>query len=166
MITHFFKRHISQFHKILITVIVVCLFLSIFLYIKEGPGKRFVFVFESMDYDSLYTEERWMQTDSPLTKDDFVIKELLLGPETYRYKALFKNGTKSLFNYREGNSIYVNLSEDASMQDESTSNTQKACELMRLNIKHLVRGIKNVTIFIAGNEICGKDFVKANDLAK
>ena len=150
------KMNISPFQKILIEVIIFCLFCSIGLYLKNRPGDRYVFAFESMDKNGLWTEERWMPLNTELSKDEFVTEELLLGSQTYRFRPLFKNGTKALFNYRDGDSIYINLSENAAMQDESASTTQKACELMQFNIKHLVRGIKNVTIFIAGHEIPNK----------
>jgi len=148
------------FQKIIILVFIFSLVVSLLLYVINNPGKRYVFLYESMDNNSLYTEEHWMKHLTPLKPEQFIAEELILGPKTDRYRPLFQYGTKILSCYKDGDTIIVNLSEDAAVQKGSASTTEDAWKLMQRNIKRLVKGVKNVTFFIAGHQVTKESFVK------
>jgi hypothetical protein len=114
-----------------------------------------------MDSKSLYTEEHWIKKSTPLKPEQLIIEELIFGPETDRYKPLFQYGTKILFCYKDSHTIMLNLSENAAMQKGSSSTTEEAWKLMQRNIKRLVKGVKNVTFFIAGHQVTKECFEKS-----
>ena len=130
--------------------IVLGLFLSAFiasavLYSKRQAVVRRILYYPSYDSDLLCAEARYLpanplQGDYNPPKADaaLFLDELLLGPMTNRYKRIFPRGTKALYCFEKGATLYVGVSEEALQGGEGLT-VREAVDLLRLNI------VKNFT---------------------
>ena len=81
------------------------------------------------------------------------LEELLLGPVSHRFMDVFEPGTKLLSCYVENDTLYVNLSMDALFPSSTTSDFDMASELLVYNVEKNFREIKQVELFVEGNNI-------------
>ncbi len=140
--------------KILMYVVVGVFIVSLTLYFVFSPGSRATFIFESMDNDVLYLEHRYIPRNTAQESISYFVDELLLGPISNRYKPLFANGTRALSCFvNEDNVLYINLNEKAIFQEDESSETLFACELLKKNVLKNYKYVDNIKVFIMGNLI-------------
>ena len=81
------------------------------------------------------------------------IDELLLCSTVERTKMIFSSGTKVVSCFQRGTVLYLDLSEDLLVIDDSSYPIEKGIELLNLNIKRNFSDIETIELFI------GKKFV-------
>ena len=130
--------------------------ISLFFYLRknsEYDSVRRIFVFESYDTAEKSMEVRYLhKKDGEEAVREFV-EELLLGPETDRYIRLFPYGTKLISCFIRDGVLYTDLSEEAALSMSGTSETYKACALLRENVMQNFGDLKDYRIFMMGNEV-------------
>jgi len=80
-------------------------------------------------------------------------EDLLLGPQTDRYRPLFPIGTK-LVSFFKGNdgTVYIDLSEEAALQKRTSSQTAVACKLLEQNLRKNYN-MHKISISIGGHTV-------------
>ncbi len=147
----YFKDNMNVQLKIALTGLIVIL-ISLTVFLINSPGKRAIFIFESMDSNRLYSEHRYIPNDTLQGELQYYVDELLLGPISNRYKPLFAHGTKTLSCFlTEDNILYIHLNEKALFQGNSSSETLKACELLKKNVLKNHKYVDSIRVFIMGN---------------
>ncbi len=139
------------------TIIFSCIFIaavsiSLISIAAAKADNRFVFLFESLDDSDLHLEVRYINT---VPGDDDVtcfVKELLLGPMTNRYRPLFSKTTTVQSCFIRDGILYIDLSEEALLQEGASSETEKACSLLKENISSNFKEVADTKIFISGIE--------------
>lgn len=148
-----FKLALSAFHKKLFIGIAALFVFSLALYIIFYPGSRKLFLFESLDKNAVYAEARYIPKKHFRSSIRFFTDELLLGPESDRYRPLFAKGTRALDFFKGTDGVlYINLNEKAVLQSGSSSATHTACKLLAQNLRKNYN-VRNIQITIMGNEI-------------
>lgn len=130
--------------------------ISLFFYIKknsEHDSVRRIFVFESYDTAEKSMEVRYLHKKEGEEAVREFVEELLLGPETDRYIRLFPYGTKLISCFIRDGILYTDLSEEAALSMDGTSETYKACTLLRENVMKNFGDLKDYRIFMMGNEV-------------
>ena len=116
-----FKLTISTLHKKLFIAIAALFVFSLALYIIFYPGSRKLFLFESLDKSAVYAEARYIPRKHFRSSMRFFTDELLLGPQSDRYRPLFAQGTRALDFFKGADGVlYVNLNEKAVLQNGSS----------------------------------------------
>lgn len=155
-ITHTVNNRIQFFSKLqraLLLVLIFSFVLSLILYLAFYPGTRKLFLFESLDKKGTFAESRFIPRDHPYTQAHWFTEDLLLGPQTDRYRPLFPIGTK-LVSFFKGNdgTVYVDLSEEAALQKRTSSQTAAACKLLEQNLRKNYN-MHKISISIAGHKV-------------
>ena len=142
------KNKLNVLSILSLSLMTVALVVSVCLYFSN---------FQSLDDSKLYTEVRYI---SKYTKNQELsvsveqfLEELLLGPVSHRFMDVFEPGTKLLSCYVENDTLYVNLSMDALFPSSTTSDFDMASELLVYNVEKNFREIKQVELFVEGNNI-------------
>ena len=133
-----------------ISLIAVSFILSLSLYLSMNYVNRRVFVFEGLDRNRLYVEDRFYPNVKNVDKVELYVSELVLGPVGNRYKNLFRPGTKVVSCFARGKNLYVELSKDALIPEKNTTEFSKAVKLLKKNVRRNFHGIKNVHLYIDG----------------
>ncbi len=109
------------------------------------------FYFYSYDKKGLCTEKRTLRKkDCAYDEVKQFIDDLLLGPETNRYKAVFANDTKLEFLVIKGTELHVGLSKDALYVTEETFDLKNSLQLLRENIVKNFTRFNKIYIYIDG----------------
>ena len=130
--------------------------ISLFFYLRkvaEYDSVRRIFVFESYDSAEKSMEVRYLHKKEGEEAVREFIEELLLGPETDRYIRLFPYGTKLVSCFIRDGVLYTDFSEEASLSRNGTSETEKACALLRENVMQNFSDLIDYRIFMMGNEV-------------
>ena len=80
--------------KVVFFSLVIIFFISLTLFFLQGYGHRKVFLFESLDEEGLFAENRYYPRNKYIDDVELYVSELLLGPIGERYKLIFPRGTK------------------------------------------------------------------------
>ena len=143
-----------------IIILAVSIFLvagiSLFFFLRrngEYDSVRRIFIFESYDTAEKSMEVRYLHKKEGEEAVREFVEELLLGPESDRYIRLFPYGTKLLSCFIRDGILYTDLSEEGALSREGTSDTEKACALLKENVMRNFSGIKDYRIFMMGNEV-------------
>lgn len=151
------KNKLNVLSILSLSLMTVALVVSVCLYFSKDRGERHVLYFQSLDDSKLYTEVRYI---SEYTKNQELsvsvkqfLEELLLGPVSHRFMDVYEPGTKLLSCYVENDTLYVNLSMDALFPSSTTSDFDMASELLVYNVEKNFREIKQVELFVEGNNI-------------
>jgi len=138
-----------------------CLFLalgtSLFFYIwrtKDAGSVRRVFIFESYDTAEESMEVRYL----PVAKDEEAsvrefIEELILGPMSDRYIRLFPYGTKLLSCFIRDGVLYTDFSEEAALSTIGVTETERACNMLKENVRQNFKDLTEHKVFMMGNEV-------------
>jgi hypothetical protein len=140
-------------HIVLLTSIVVVIAVALFLSVGNRAGDRREFYFLSYDDDKLHTEVRFLPQESVQGSVNLFIDELLLGPLTDRYRILFSQGTRVRSCIQNGNTLYLDLSEEALFNIDPAPPVRTAVDILEQNIKQNFSSINAVEIFIAGKKV-------------
>lgn len=86
------------------------------------------------------------------------VEDLLLGPFTNRYKAIYSRGTKVEYCFLRDKILYVGLSAEALKTDSEIKDIRDGAFLIRENIVKNFTSINKICIFIDGVEVSGEEF--------
>ncbi|MBQ9630866.1 MAG: GerMN domain-containing protein [Treponema sp.] len=117
------------------------------------PGVRHTFMFQSFDDDSLRMEVRYLPRNPVQGRLSLFVDELLLGPETERFRPLFTRGTRAESCFLRDGTLYVTLSTDLLTEGNGALPLKKGFSLFKKNILHNFRNIKQIDIFVDGKLI-------------
>ncbi len=147
----------NSFERKILFVVIALFTVSCAFYIFFNTGSKTIFIFESMDSESLYCETRYVPRDNIQGDLHFFVDELLLGPISNRYRPLFANDTKvlSCFLSEEG-TLYINLNENALFAGNESSKTTLAVDLLKKNVLKNYKYVDNIDVFIMGNLVAQK----------
>lgn len=126
-------------------------------FIHSNKVRRICF-FRSFDSDRVCTETRYfpkMERNEAVTA---FVEELLLGPFTNRYKAIYSRGTKLEFCFAKEKVLYVGLSAEALRTDNEITDIRGNADLIRKNIVKNFTNFNKICIFIDGVEVSGEEF--------
>ena len=133
-----------------VLLIVLSFVLSLILYLSMNYVYRQVFVFEGLDKNRLYVEERFFPSVKNVDKVELYVSELVLGPIGNRYKNLFAPGTKVKSCFVRGKNLYVELSKEALIPEKNTTEFSMAVKIFEKNIRRNFHKIKNIHLYIDG----------------
>ena len=135
---------------ILLFLLIITFAISLICFFSNGYSYRKTFLFEGLDKDCLFAENRFFPSVKNVDKVELYVSELVLGPVGNRYKNLFEPGTKVNSCFVKNHVLYVDLSSQALFASKNTSELSKAVPLFRKNIKKNFSSIKDVKLFIDG----------------
>lgn len=160
-----YLKSIRFFTKVLIILGISTFILSfVSIFIWGNPLTKNI-IYESMDSKKLQVEKRYIPS-SVENKLTWYVNELILGPFSERNKLLFPHGTKVLSCFVSEGVLYLDLSEEALLQAGISSETKTGCELLVKNIKRNFSNIKQVNVFMMGNEVYKTDTEKPMEYKK
>ncbi len=151
------KYNIHTQYVIAFIIIAILLTISLVMYNIKTDGQRRIFYFESLDTSGLFSEVRYLQSfskDQSLEKDiSQFINEILLGPITHRYKAVFASGTKLNSCFLRDGILYVDISAEALFPSEIESSVMTGVQIFEKNILKNFSEVNNVELFINGKAV-------------
>ncbi|MCR4790672.1 MAG: GerMN domain-containing protein, partial [Treponemataceae bacterium] len=127
-------KHVKLLTLVLLLLIFILFLVSNLFFAIKGYSTRRVFLFEGMDKNCIYAENRYYPHVKKIDKVELYVEELVLGPVGNRYKNLFAPGTKVNECFVRGRTLYVDLSKEALFPDETTSQITQATEIFKKNI--------------------------------
>ena len=139
--------------KVVFFSLVIIFFISLTLFFLQGYGHRKVFLFESLDEEGLFAENRYYPRNKYIDDVELYVSELLLGPIGERYKLLFPRGTKVKTCFVQNKVLYVDLSTEALFPNERVSSNREGAEIFKKNIFRNFRNIDIINIYIDGRKI-------------
>ena len=139
--------------KVVFFSLVIIFFVSLTLFFLQGYGHRKVFLFESLDEEGLFAENRYYPRNKYIDDVELYVSELLLGPIGERYKLLFPRGTKVKTCFVQNKVLYVDLSTEALFPNERVSSNREGAEIFKKNIFRNFRNIDIINIYIDGRKI-------------
>ncbi|MFA6855805.1 MAG: GerMN domain-containing protein [Treponema sp.] len=107
-------------------------------------------MFESSDNGKICMEWRYLPLKPVQGRVNMYVDELLLGPETDRFKPLFSPGTKAVSCFKRGGTLYVDLSDLLLTEAGEASAIKNGIKLFRRNILHNFENIHTVEVFVGG----------------
>lgn len=143
------RTRIIVFSAIFVTALVISL---IFISARKADG-RYVFLFESLDDADVHVEVRYINTVPDGDEITCYLNDLLLGPSTNRYRPLFASGTTLRSCFLRNGTLFIDLSGEAMLQAGASSETERACSLLKENITSNFSRVDDIQIFILGNEV-------------
>lgn len=147
------KKRMTVERFLLVTVATLFI-VSLVLALIFSPGIKKVFIYESMDSDMLYFETRHIPPQTVQGDIAYFVEELLLGPISDRYRPLFAKGTRVLSCFIGTDEVlYINLSEEALLQQGESSSTAVAYDLLKKNVLKNFNDVDNIEVFIIGNKV-------------
>lgn len=138
--------------KILIFAIILVFVVSLIIYNVKKPGKFKLFYFQKVGQTGLFVENRFVPDQKDVPEINCFIDELLLGPMTNRYEALFPNGTRLLSCFQRNNILYINLSQTILNTNELNFKIDNAIEILKKNIFKNFSDVDIIHIYIDGKE--------------
>ncbi|HAH60696.1 MAG TPA: hypothetical protein DCL73_01210 [Treponema sp.] len=131
-------------------IVSVCFCISLVSWIIQFPGIRRVCMFESSENGKICMEWRYLPLKPVQGRLNMYVDELLLGPETSRFRPLFSPGTKAVSCFKRGSTLYVDLSDTLLTESGGASEIKKGIGLFRRNILHNFENIHTVEVFVGG----------------
>jgi Sporulation and spore germination. len=147
---NFFTARLKKPAQCLIIIVSAIFCISCIVWLVHFPGIRRVYMFESSDNGKICMESRFLPLRPVQGRVNMYVDELLLGPETSRYRPLFSPGTKALSCFRRGGTLYVDLSDTLLTESGGASEIKKGIKLFRKNILHNFENIRTVEVFVGG----------------
>ena len=139
--------------KVLVVILFMALIFSLVMFFLNGYSQRRVFLFENLDREGLFAENRYFPKNKFLDEVELYVSELLLGPINERYKSVFAPGTKLKSCFIRDGVLYVDLSLDAHFTDKKVSEIREGTEIFKKNIFRNFRKIDKINIYIEGRKI-------------
>ncbi|MCK9168905.1 MAG: GerMN domain-containing protein [Treponema sp.] len=110
-------------------------------------------MFESLDNGKVCMESRYLPLKTVQGRVNMYVDELLLGPETDRFRPLFSAGTRTVSCFKRGGTLYVELSDTLLTEAGEASAIKTGIELFRKNILHNFENIHTVEVFVGGRPV-------------
>lgn len=139
--------------KMIVIVLFFSLIFSLVMFYLNGYSQRRVFLWEHLDKEGLFAENRYFPKNQYLDEVELYVSELLLGPIGERYKSIFASGTKLKSCFLREQTLYVDLSLDAHFSDKKVSQIREGSEIFKKNIFRNFRKIDKINIYIEGRKI-------------
>ncbi len=139
--------------KIFVIILFLALTFSLVIFFLNGYSQRRVFLFENLDKEGLFAENRYFPKNKYLDEVELYVSELLLGPISERYKSVFAPGTKLKSCFVRDNVLYVDLTSQALFPDKKVSNLRDGTEIFEKNIFRNFSDIDKINIYIEGRKI-------------
>lgn len=161
MIKFDFKKfeYLKKEIKIALFAIAVVFTFSLAVWLISKPGKKYNFRFESVDTGKVSVENRYLPRKSYPDNVLQYVDEMVLGPETERFKLLFSPGTYIISSFVRDNVLYVNLSSDVLDRTGSCSEIKTGIELFKTNVLNNFSKINTVEMYIDNKSI----YVQSDD---
>ena len=144
------KKNLLKIVVAVTIVIVLCVSVNFFSHL--GTSRR-TYTYPVAGSTRKHTEVRYLSTNPVQGKIACYVDELILGPSFYRGRPLFTLGTRVDYCFLRNKTLYVGLSEVASLQENGAPSIRDAAVLFKKNIKKNFTGIKYIELFIDGNLI-------------
>ena len=129
-------------------------------YIYSGLVRRTFVFYSDLEGNTLTVVEDRMLHQSSSQETDIrrYIDEVLLGPVSPDSAPLFPRETRlNSFMYREG-VVYADLTESAALPFDANGDVYRSLLTLNEGIRRNYPAIKNVRLFIGGNEVFFKEF--------
>ena len=149
----FLTRFKSNHKLVLFTFLLFIFIISLICFMFSFRGFRYTFTFPEAGSSHSIIEVRSLKKDSGRSKIQMYTEELLAGPSVERARPLFPSGTRVLFCFQKGRSVYVNLSKDALFDFSQGYNLRERSVLLEKNITANFRYINKLHLFIDGNSV-------------
>ncbi|AEJ19774.1 GerMN domain-containing protein [Gracilinema caldarium] len=148
-ITGFFQISINRRLTFLLVLLVIAS-LDVIL----TPKKRYIYSFFSQKTKTLHIETRYLVSGK--TKEDqlrYFIEEYLLGPSSVDLMPLFPVDAVLTTVMIRNEKAYINLSDSAALPLQNSVSFEQRARLFTQIIRKNFQSIKEITLFIAGNEV-------------
>ena len=142
------KKYIPFF--IAAGTMLVIMLLSAGLYAKKGYGKKYVFIFPSVDQGKYVLETRYLKENPNKEQIAYFADELVLGSGLERTKYLFTPGTKINSCFERDKIVYIDLSADIIYMGHNVISIKDGIELLKENIKKNFAHVEDVQVFVDG----------------
>ncbi|MBQ9237980.1 MAG: GerMN domain-containing protein [Treponema sp.] len=139
-------------YSALLAITIAALTVSLVAWSTQFPGKRYVFLFPSLDTGTLIAESRFLPAAPVQGQEALFVDELLLGPMTERCQPLFSPGTHRITAFERAGVLYVDISAEALAERSGVMSVSEGASLFSRNILNNFSGIKSVVLFIDGTE--------------
>ena len=136
---------------IVIPALTVLIFLfSLCMYIAKGYGKKYVFIFPSVDEGKYVLETRYLKSNPVKEPLQYFADELVLGSGLERTKYLFSPGTKILSCFERNNVVYIDLSADIIHMGDNVMEIKDGIELLKKNITRNFPHTEEIKVCVDG----------------
>ena len=142
------KKYIPFF--IALACALILFVLSVSIYAKKAYGKKYVFIFPSVDEGKYLLETRYLKENPNKSFLNYFADELVLGSGLERTKYLFTPGTKVISCFEREGVAYIDLTSDIIYMGHNVINVREGIELLKTNIIHNFGDIKDVQVFVEG----------------
>ncbi len=137
---------------VLAGTLILALILSLSLFMVKKGGKRYTFVFPSVEKGEFIVETRRLEKSfkSPV---EYYIDELMLGPQTERCRFIFPKETEVNSVMVKNKVLYINFSKKI-VNPETEGKmlpVRQAIELFKNNVLRNFPSINTVEVFVEGN---------------
>lgn len=139
-------------------IIIGSFVISLAAFFLHSNKVRRLCLFRSYDSDRICSEVRYFPRMKKNEAVTAFVEDLLLGPFTNRYRAIYPKGTKLEFCFSKGKTLYVGLSAEALNTDEEVTDIRRSAQLIRKNIVKNFTSFNKICIFIDGVEVSGEEF--------
>lgn len=143
------KREYIPFY-VIAALIFAAFLVSVITFNIKKSGNRKCFIFPSVEKGKYILEYRNLSGKAYQGKINYFIDELLLGSSVERTKTLFSSGTKVESCFLQGNTLYLNLSDELLSVDENAIYIQDGVKLLEMNIKKNFHKVDKVVLFVNG----------------
>ena len=126
------------------------LLISVCFYAKTHYGKKYVFMFPSVDEGKYVLETRYLKNNPNKTALSYFADELVLGSGLERTKYLFTPGTKINSCFEREGVVYIDLSADIINMGHNVIQIRDGIELLKENITRNFGDVKEVLVFVDG----------------
>lgn len=137
---------------VLASLIFAAFLFSMIMFLVNKGGKRYSFVFPSVEAGSSIIEIRRLPK-SHLPEVEYYVNEMMLGPQTERCRRIFPQNAKVISCMQKNKVLYVNLSKE--IINPETENkmlpVRDAIELFKKNILRNFSSVSSVEVFVEGN---------------
>lgn len=138
---------LSARRKISLIIVSAGFCISMLFWGISYKGKRYVLLFRSSESKGLCLESRYIRTYKGQNSVCAFVDELLLGPETERYRPLFSPGTRASFCFVRDRVLYVNLTGHVLSETGGACTIKDGMNIFKSNIKKNFKNIKEIEMF-------------------
>lgn len=139
--------------KISLIIIAAIFVFSLGWWILTKPGVKYNFRFENSLNGKVCVENRYLPRKSYPDNVLQYVDELILGPETPRFKLLFSAGTRIESSFVRDGVLYVNLSQEVLDRTGSCSDIKTGIELFKSNVLKTFSKINTVEMYIDNKSV-------------
>jgi spore germination protein GerM len=146
-------------NRCLFFVILICL-AALVEFLALGLIRRTFVFYSALDNSTIVEDRMFHRSDSLETDIRRYVEEVLLGPESQNAASLVPRGTRLLSLFYRENTVYADFSDNSALPETVTPGSSVFTGFLTLNegIRRNFAKVKNVKLFIGGNEIFFNEF--------